>query len=374
MAIWRETGASTSGEQMTDFLIIGGGIAGISAAARLSEYGKVIVLEAEPALGYHSSGRSAAMFEETYGSPTTIALNKLSRAFLENENGGVLSPRGLMLVGTQETKQEFAKDMVSMALQPITLEAALEKVPILDPEKITEVGYHADAWDIDTDLLMQNFARFTRKNGGTIESNQQIVQIKRSPNIWTVTSATGQEFSAKILINAAGAWADEVAKLAGIQPLGFTPLRRSIARIPAPNGLDVKDWPLIFGPGESWYAKPDAGKLLVSPAEEELSHPHDAWPEDLTLAKGIARFESVVTTTVTRLESSWAGLRTFAPDRSLVIGADDQYPTFFWLAGQGGYGIQSSPAASQLIADLITGKPSPFDKATMAALSPARFA
>ena len=175
------------------------------------------------------------------------------------------------------------------------------------------------------------------------------------------------------MINAAGAWVDEIAQLAGIAPLGFTPNRRSMVRIPAPGGHDVTKWPMLFGPGESWYAKPDAGKLLVSPAEEHATTPHDAWADDMVLAEGIARYEAHVTEPVTRVEHSWAGLRTFSPDRSLVIGFAPQDRGFFWLAGQGGYGMQSSPAASQLAADLITGQTPQIDAQAVAALDPARF-
>jgi D-arginine dehydrogenase len=176
-----------------------------------------------------------------------------------------------------------------------------------------------------------------------------------------------------MIINAAGAWADEIAKLAGITPVGLTPFRRSMARIPAPNDLDVSKWPMLFGVGENWYAKPDAGQLLVSPADEDATTPHDAYADDLILAEGIDRYSQVVTTEVTRITANWAGLRTFAPDRTLVIGPDAADPTFFWSAGQGGYGFQTSPGASQLLADLVTGKPSELPQSTLDALNPRRF-
>ena len=357
---------------MDDFLVIGGGIAGISAAARLAKLGSVTVLEAETGLAYHTSGRSAAMFEETYGSPSTVTLNKASRDYLFHANGGVLSPRGLMLVGTAATGSAFSHDMTAMALDEMPLEQALAMVPILNPKVVTEIGFHADAWDIDTDLLIQNFAKEVRANNGTIVTGQTVTRIQKSKSGWQVTTPGGEYFS-KVLVNAAGAWVDEIAEMAAIAPLGFTPYRRSMARIPAPDGLNVTGWPLLFGPGETWYAKPDAGKLLVSPADETPTMPHDAWAEELTLAEGIASFESVTTTTVTRLESSWAGLRTFSPDRSLVIGPDPKETSFFWVAGQGGYGFQSSAGASQLVADLLGGGAGTFDQRTIAALSPTRF-
>ena len=161
--------------------------------------------------------------------------------------------------------------------------------------------------------------------------------------------------------------------MAGVRPLGFTPLRRSMARIPAPGGHDVSRWPMIFGAGETWYAKPDAGALIVSPAEEHAMEPHDAWADDMVLAEGLARYEEMVTEPVTRLLANWAGLRTFAPDRVLVIGRDTACPDFFWLAGQGGYGFQTSPAASRLAADLIAGRTPEVASPLVSALSPARF-
>ena len=187
------------------------------------------------------------------------------------------------------------------------------------------------------------------------------------------TASLQVPFTARQIVNAAGPWVDQVAAMAGIRPLGFTPFRRSMARIPAPGGHDVSRWPMMFGPGEDWYAKPDAGALIVSPAEEDLMEPHDAWADDMVLAEGLARYEEMVTEPVTRLISSWAGLRTFSPDRVLVIGRDPREPSFFWLAGQGGYGFQTCPAASRLAADLIGGRTPELDADLVAALSPARF-
>ncbi len=203
-------------------------------------------------------------------------------------------------------------------------------------------------------------------------TNQRVQTVARTDTGWRVTTAAG-DFDARTLVNAAGSWVDEIAAMAGIAPLGFTPLRRSMARIPAPGGHDIAGWPLVFGTGESWYCKPDAGKLLVSPAEEDPSHPHDAWPDDMVLAEGLARYEAFVTEPVTRLDSSWAGLRTFAPDRSLVLGPDAVDPGFIWVAGQGGYGFQTSPAASQLVADLVGGRKPELSPEIVEGLSPRRF-
>lgn len=354
-----------------DFLIVGGGIAGISAAARLSELGSVIVLEGEDALAHHASGRSAALYEPRYGAPAVVALSMASEAHFRSLPG-VLSPRGLLLVAKAEAREAYEQDLAAMEFDRISVEEARAIVPILNPDTVALAGYAAHAEDVDTDLLMQGFAREAKGRGARILTRARVTAITKEGAGWRVDSAAGS-FTARMIVNAAGAWVDEVAKLAGVRPLGFAPFRRSMARIPAPRGQDVSRWPMIFGPGEDWYAKPDAGALIVSPAEEDLMEPHDAWADDMVLAEGLARYEEMVTEPVTRLISSWAGLRTFAPDRVLVIGPDAREPGFFWLAGQGGYGFQTCPAASRLAADLIGGRTPEIGNDLVAALSAARF-
>ncbi|MCR8827837.1 NAD(P)/FAD-dependent oxidoreductase [Pseudosulfitobacter koreensis] len=352
---------------MSDFIIIGGGIAGISAAARLSAHGTVKVLESEEALGYHASGRSAALFEKNYGLPSVVALNNASAAYHQP----YLSPRGFMLVARAGEDAGFETDAAKLKCPEISVEEAHAIVPILN-DQITRAAYHEEAYDIDTDRMIQDFAKQVRANGGQVLTKAPVSKIAFADGEWTVT-AGGETHHAATLINAAGAWADNIAKLAGITPIGLTPFRRSMARIPAPDGHDVSRWPIFFGVNETWYAKPDAGSLLVSPAEEHATTPHDAWPDDMVLAEGLDRYSQHVTPEVTRLEASWAGLRSFAPDRTLVLGRDPVNPAFVWCAGQGGYGFQTAPAASQLLADLITGQQPQIDAETVASLSPARF-
>ncbi|NEX45878.1 NAD(P)/FAD-dependent oxidoreductase [Pseudotabrizicola algicola] len=353
-----------------DVAIIGGGIAGVSLAARLAPHASVILLEAEASLAHHASSRSAALFEPRYGSPAVVELSLASETFFQT-TPGILSPRGLMMVGGAGDEAAFASESAPMALDPISLAEAQAMVPILNLDRITQAAWSSQAWDIDTDLLLQGFAREARAAGATVLTRAAVSAIRRDGAIWHLNTAQGP-VSAGIIVNAAGAWVDQIAALAGVVPLGFTPYRRSMARIPAPAGHDTSRWPMIFGAGEAWYAKPDAGALIVSPAEEDAAEPHDAWADDMVLAEGLARYESMVTEPVTRLLSSWAGLRTFAPDRSLVIGADKREPTFFWLAGQGGQGFQSCPAASTLAADLILGRRPDLPPALVQALSPAR--
>ncbi|MEO0487766.1 MAG: FAD-binding oxidoreductase [Pseudomonadota bacterium] len=356
---------------MIDALIIGGGIAGLSLGARLAPHMSVLLLEEEPALGYHASGRSAAMFEETYGLPSTIALNRASKADHDTLDGGVLSPRGLMLLDSGDPER-YEADLVTMAMTPLTLAEAQAMVPVLNTDTVRRAAHHGEAWDIDTDRLLQHFARTIRQNGGTVLPGAKAISIHRLAAHWLINTPKGN-FEGRLLCNAAGAWVDEIARTAGIAPLGFTPLRRSMARIAAPGGHDIATWPMMFGPGETWYAKPDAGALIVSPAEEAPSEPTDAWPDDMTLAEGLARYEHNVTEAVTRPIATWAGLRTFSPDRNLVIGFDTADPTFFWHAGQGGYGFQTAPAASRFAADVILGRASELDAETQAQLAPDRF-
>lgn len=352
---------------MIDFLIIGGGIAGLSAGARLSEHGHVVVLEAEDALGYHTSGRSAAMFEKGYGPPSVVALNTASEAYLTSND--YLSPRGLMLIAAHGQEELFSHDAADLGLQGISVDEAVARIPILNPQTVGHVATSNSAFDIDTDRMMQDFARVIRANGGLVLTRHKVQSIIKSRH-WVVE--TREVFEARNVVNAAGAWVDEVATMAGVAPIGIEPRRRSVARIPAPAGHDVTGWPMMLGAGEGWYAKPDAGKLIVSPCEADPSFPHDAYADDMVLAEGLARYEAMVTEPVTRVEANWAGLRSFAPDGTLVLGPDPTDPTFIWSAAQGGYGFQTAPAASQLVADLTTGNQSELDKANVSTLRPER--
>ncbi|OED48341.1 glycerol-3-phosphate dehydrogenase [Rhodobacteraceae bacterium (ex Bugula neritina AB1)] len=354
---------------MQDFIVIGGGMAGTSAAARLADLGSVTLLEMEDALGYHSSGRSAALFEENYGHGPTIDLNRASNAYLRE--GGYLSPRGLMLVGAKSEADLFARDVEELGMAPLDLDEARAMIPVLNPETVGFTAISSAAEDIDTDRMLQDFARILRAAGGRIVTKAPVTAVARIAGGWQIT-AGGDIYTARNLVNAAGAWADKLAALAGVATIGLQPKRRSMARLPAPGGHDVSGWPMMIGAGETWYAKPDAGKLLVSPADADPVEPHDAYADDMVLAEGLARYEDMVTEPVTRVESNFAGLRSFVADGTLVLGPDPDQPDFIWCAGQGGYGIMTAPAASQLIADLTAGRPPVLDATTVAALSPAR--
>jgi len=356
---------------MCDVVIIGGGIAGVSLAARLASHLNVILLEAEEQLSYHASGRSAATFLKDYGNEIVRVLNYASEDYLSSNNGGVISPRGMMMLGKKNEREAFFREAKGFGLEEICIREACDKVPIIDTETVHLAAYREDVFDIDTDRLFSNFLKMARAGRVEIHTSAKVKEIQFSRKRWKI-STDNQVFTAKLLVNAAGAWVDEIAKLSGIEPLGFMPFRRSIARIPVPGGFDCSNWPLMDGVNESWYAKPDAGQLIVSPVDEELKKPHDAWADDLVLAEGLARFEEMISYPVKLITSNWAGLRTFAPDRALVIGHSSVKPEFFWLAGQGGYGFQTSAAVSNLAKDLILGLCPDLDSSVIKSLSPSR--
>ncbi len=352
----------------TDFLIIGAGIAGISAAAELSHLGSCRLIEAEAHAAYHASGRSAALYEPFYGPPPMVEFSLASGEGLAA--AGVLSPRGVMLVAGHDERDHFDHEAELMRMEEIAPDAAVAAFPALDPAKVARAAMGARAQDIDTDLLIQSYQRDARSRGTEILFSAPATAIARQDGQWVVTTPKGV-FSAKVLINAAGAWADPVAQMAGIAPKGIVPHRRSMARIPAPAGLDVASWPMLLGVNESFYAKPDAGALIVSPADAEPTTAHDAWADDMVLAEGLARYEALMLYPVDRLIANWAGLRSFAPDCAPVYGRDPDQPDFIWFAGQGGYGFQSSVAAARFIADIAAGRPT--DAQLRRAIDPARF-
>lgn len=358
---------------MNDIVIIGGGIAGLSAAARLAPHARVTLLEAEDALAYHASGRSAAAFLEDYGNATVRALNKASARELREADGGVLSPRGMMLLCQPGQEDAFAAEADSFAMQAIDMAEAERRFPLIDPARLVAAAFLEPVFDLDTDRLIQHYRKAALSHGAVIETRARIDRITREGHHWTV-AAGDRHWQGDTLVNAAGAWADHIAGMAGVAPIGIVPHRRSMARIPVPDGSDPSGWAFVHGVGETWYAKPDAGALIVSPSEAEPTHAHDAWADDMTLALGIARFDAVMRPDTERMLANWAGLRSFAPDKALVLGRDPGQPAFVWCAGQGGYGFQTAPAASRLLADRVLGRHPELDKSHVAALAPERFA
>lgn len=356
-------------ENFDIIIIIGGGIAGGSLAAVISNDASVVLLEAEDVFGYHATGRSAAMYEPNYGNNVINTMTRASHDALAEAD--VLSPRGVMTVA-DETEVHLMDEIADQEGNArMDMEEALALVPILNLTTIKDIVMGASAQDLDVDKLFQSRLKIARRNGVQTHTKSGVDSIRYSDGKWHVSPPSG-EFTASIIVNAAGAWADRVAVMAGAKPLGIQPFRRSVARLPAPGGLDINDWPMLLSATETWYANPDAGKWLVSSAEEDLVEPMDAWADDMVLAEGLARYQDFVTEEVTRVEGNWAGLRSFAPDRTPVVGFDPDAHGFFWLAGQGGYGVQTSPALSSLAANLIAGRNAEFDADIIAGLSPAR--
>ena len=358
-----------------DVLVIGAGMAGCGAGALMAGEARVVVLEMEERPAYHTTGRSAATFILNYGNEVLRALNAASEDVLrtggELAEAGFLSPRGVLQV--EEPGQAAELDAYvagAKGLEILTPEEVVRHFPIYRPDMVVRGALEPDASDIDVDALLQAFIRRLRAQGGQIVPKAEVRGLSRTGDVWRAETKAGV-FEAPVVVNAAGAWGDRVAALAGVAPVGLTPYRRTIAVLPSEE--DTRHWCLTASIAETWYAKPDGGRLWVSPADEDAMEPHDAYPDDMVLAEGLHRFSQATTMEVTRLERSWAGLRTFAPDRTPVNGFEPGLDGFYWLVGQGGYGIQTAPAMSQLAADQVLGHEPSLNADIIAALSPARF-
>tara|TARA_Y100001951_G_scaffold93630_1_gene89389 strand:- start:6421 stop:7548 length:1128 start_codon:yes stop_codon:yes gene_type:complete len=354
--------------QHCDYLIIGGGIAGASTGYFLAGHGKTIVLEREAQPGYHSTGRSAALYTVAYGTPQVRALTAASRAFYDAPPAGfsdhpLLTPRGELVVDfsgdAAELQRQFeqARQQVAEA-RLLSAEQACAMVPVLRHERVRGALYDPSAADIDTAALHQGYLRGIRQQGGEIHCDREVLAISRSAEGWQVDCA-GQRYSATLLINAAGAWCDQIAQLAGLPGIGLQPKRRAAFTFQAGEGIDCQNWPALVSLDESFYFKPDAGLLLGSPANADPVAAHDVQPEELDIALGIHQIETHTSLQIRRPEHTWAGLRSFVADGDLVGGFDAQAAGFFWVAAQGGYGIQTSAAMGQACAALIRKQPLP---------------
>ena len=370
-----------------DVLVIGAGMAGASLAWRLARDGLgVAVVEREAQPGMHSTGRSAAMFMESYGPPGVRALTRASRAFYLNPPPGfadapLLRPRGALFVATAAQQGALARMRAGLAASGTAMvlldsERIAKMVPGLKPDLFQSALLDEHGHDIDVHALLQGFLRGARQAGAALLTGVRPVAAGHGAEGWTVRLSGGGELRARTVVNAAGAWVDEVARLFGARPIGIEPRRRGAFTFRPPEGVDVSGWPLVADVDEGWYFKPDAGQLLGSPANADPAPPHDVQPEALDIALGIHRIQEATTLAIRRPTATWAGLRSFVPDGEMVIGFDGACPGFFWLAGQGGHGIQSAAGASLLAASLIEGGALP-DELTRhgvepAAVSPAR--
>ncbi|MDQ0040202.1 NAD(P)/FAD-dependent oxidoreductase [Variovorax boronicumulans] len=360
--------STTTAPMVADYLVIGGGIAGASVAHWLAPHARVILLEREAQPGYHSTGRSAALFMESYGTPQVRALTMASRAFLQHPPEGfsehpLLTPRGALMVGgTAQLAELDAHWEVLRAMDTgasrLSSEEALAMVPALRPDQVAGAVYEPDAADMDVHAIHQGYLRGMRKAGGKLVCDADVTAVERIGEMWRVT-AGGNVYEAPVVLNAAGAWVDTVARLAGVRPIGIEPRRRSAFIFAPPEGESVAHWPMVFNADEGWYIKPDAGMLLGSPANADPVDPQDVQPEELDIAIAIHRIEEATTLAIRRPTRTWAGLRSFVADGDLVGGFDPDAPGFFWVAAQGGYGIQTSAAMGEACAALARGLPLP---------------
>ena len=357
-----------------DVLIIGAGMAGASAAYFLAPHRRVTILERESQPGYHATGRSAAMYSETYGNATVRAITTASKPFYFDPPKGfsdvpLITPRGSLIVGAPADEAHLRTVWQEMrALVPNvqwwTQGQILQRVPVLRPEAAHCGVFEPDAMDMDVHAIHQGFLRGAKAAGAQLVCDAGVQNIQRESGGWRVETPAGS-FFAPVLVNAAGAWCDELALLAGVVPVGLVPKRRTAFTTEAPAGCDISAWPLVIDAQESFYFKPDAGVLLVSPANEDAVSPQDVQPEELDVAIAVDRVETATTMQVRQVRRKWAGLRSFVTDKSPVVGFAPDTPGFFWLAGQGGYGIQTAPAMGQLTAALVRGLPVPDDMAVL---------
>jgi D-arginine dehydrogenase len=352
-----------------DFIVIGGGAAGASAAAHLAPHGAVAILEAESQPGYHATGRSAALWEPNFGNALVRTLIAGSGDFLRQPPDGfsehpLLTPRGGLTVADADSTDDLAaiagERGPNSSLEPLSPDEAVRRVPILRRETIVAAHFDHDVFDMDVNALHRGFLRMAAKSGATLQGDARVGSIARNGKDWQVTAGS-ETFSAPIVVNAAGAWAEEMGRLAGCKPIGLVPMRRTAVTVDGPADADVQSWPAVDRAGIPNYFKPEAGKLMVSPGDETPSEPQDAQPDELDVAIAIDWFETITTLSVKRVHHSWAGLRSFVADRTPVVGFDDTAEGFFWLAGQGGYGIMLSPVLGRATASLIVDKALPAD-------------
>jgi D-arginine dehydrogenase len=362
-----------------DVVVIGAGMAGATAAAALSPDLKVALIEAEEAAGYHSTGRSAAIWILNYGPADVRVLTGQSRSFFEKPPPGfsevpLIRHRPVVFVANSEQLAEMEALLAGGAeLHPAEIDTVYEMVPALRPGYLAAAAIEPDAFDLDVAAILQGFLRQLRANGGVLTLRSRAGRIERVGGEWQVETSSGTVFTAPIVVNASGAWGDEVGQAAGAAKLGLTPCRRTAAIID-PSPFNAENWPMIIDAGHQWYVRPEARtRLLVSPEDQTPSYPHDIQPDELDIAIAIDRMQQALDIEVNRVEHSWAGLRTFTPDGSLAFGWDSQAEGFFWAVGQGGYGIQTSPAAGLLVADMITGRDPGEAGSILAAIDPKRF-
>jgi D-arginine dehydrogenase len=345
------------------------------------------MLERESVPAYHTTGRSAALHSETYGSPEIRAITVASGRFYRDPPGGftdhpLLTPRGALIAGRLEQQADLRNAAVEYArLVPsvrwLDPTETLRRQPLLKPEAAAGGAIFEEAEDMDVAAIHGGFLKGARSFGAALRLDAEVVGLERSNGQWRLRLRDGESVNAGTVVNAAGAWADTLALLADAAPVGLVPKRRTAFTFDAPDGLALEHMPMVIDFDETWYFKPEVGQFLASPADETPSPPCDAQPEELDIAIAVERIEAATKLAIRRIKNKWAGLRSFVADKNLVVGYDLQVAGFFWLAGQGGYGIQTAAGAGRLAAELALHHEIPADIAalgvTEAALSPARF-
>ncbi|HEX9522522.1 MAG TPA: FAD-binding oxidoreductase [Reyranella sp.] len=371
-----------------EFAIVGAGIAGVSAAYHLAPHARVIVLEREHVAAYHTTGRSAALHSETYGSAEIRAITVSSGRFYRKPPPGfadhpLLTPRGAVIAGRADQASEMdraAKEFSSLvpSVRRLDLAETLAQAPVIRPAMLDGGAiFEPEADDMDVAAIHGGFLKGARAAGSVLRLNAEVTTLERKDGKWRIGLGDGETIVAANVVNASGAWADVVAGLAGAAPVGLVPKRRTAFTFDPPAGLDIAHLPMIIDFDESFYFKPEVGQFLGSLADETPSPPCDAQPEEMDIAIAVERIETATTLKIRRIKNKWAGLRSFVADKNLVVGYDPVIDGLFWLAGQGGYGIQTGESAGRLAASLALGKGMPRDIAGLgvseAALSPARF-
>jgi D-arginine dehydrogenase len=344
-----------------DVLIIGGGIAGVSLVGRLVEKtagkARIVLLEREDQLQYHATSRSAAVFIESYGNAQVRAWTRESRAFFERPPAGftehpLAMPRPVLYVARRKDAGELDALLADNPgiVHEVPAAEALSRMPVLRPDVFARFAEEPGTFDIDVNGLFEGFRRMAARGGVEMLKEREVKSLSHGAGGWTV--ATAQEtFTAPIVVNAAGAWAGRIGVMAGMGDRGLQPMLRTAIRFEPPRGMDVSHWMLVNDLGGAFYFKPDAGQILASPVDETPVEPHDAQSDDTVVAELVERLAEATTITVGRKPQSWAGLRTFTPGRTPI--AEFDRDGFFWLAGQGGYGMQTAPALSARAAALI---------------------
>lgn len=354
--------------QSADFIIIGAGIAGASLAYHIGRQGKTIILEREDQPGYHSTGRSAAVYNSNYGPRLMRVMSKASGPFFFDPPAGftdtpLLKPLGVMFVARQDQAETLSANMAVIAeltedMQPISITEANERAPILRPGYVAAAAYDDSTKDMDVNAIHSGYLRGAKKEGVSIVTDAQVTALIRNSDRWYVQTKAG-EFQAPVVVNAAGAWADQIGELAGARTIGLVPKRRTAIVVDAPEHCDLSTWCAVADAEEQWYYKPDAGQILASPADETPVPAQDIQPDELDIATLVDRLQRATSLDIKRINRSWAGLRSFVEDHCPVVGFAPDRAGFFWLAGQGGYGIQTSYAMGKTAAALIQGNQVP---------------